>query len=116
MPKVLGFLSLMIIVAIASLAFTAPEYDEEALDVVYEVKCSQCDISFRDTNGETEKIMNVEGTWDYSFTGSKGQFLYVAASNKDGSETRVQIKRGGRIVVVGTSKDPSSSARAGIIL
>lgn len=116
MPKVLGFISLMFIVAIASLAFTAPEYDEDALDVIYEVKCSQCNVNYRNLNGDTEKITDVEGTWDYAFTGSKGQFIYVAATNKDGSETKVQIKRGGRVVVVGTSKDPSSSARAGIIL
>lgn len=116
MPKALGFLSLIIIVAIASLAFTAPEYDNEALDVIYEVKCSQCNVNYRNLDGETEKVMDIEGKWEYSFTGVKGQFIYVAASNEDGTETKVTIKRGGRVVVIGTSKDPSSSARAGIIL
>ncbi len=58
----------------------------------------------------------MQGKWSYTFTGTQGQFAYIAASNADGSHTAVFIKRGEKLVIVGTSDESDKSARAGIIL
>ncbi len=90
--------------------------EEESFDIVYEVKCSTCDVVFRNSEGEPERIYEIQKHWELAFEGAKGQFVYVSATNQDGTETIVSIKRGSKVMIVGTSKEQEKTARAGLIL
>lgn len=90
--------------------------DEESFEIKYEVNCTQCDVVFRNEAGQPEHVTSVKKTWKHGFEGNKGQFVYVSATNEDGSETKVTIKRGSKTIVVGSSRIAEKTARAGLIL
>lgn len=109
-------MGLMMIGATGLVGFKAAGPEEAAFQIKYEVKCHDCNINFRNAQGEPDQILDIDGTWEYSFTGKEGQFVYVSATNTDGSETKVVIKRGGKQVLQGVSLEAQKSARAGLIL
>lgn len=90
--------------------------DANSLDVSYEVKCNDCNVTYRDELGNTSEIQGIQQNWTYGFTGKPGQFVYVSATNLDGSETEVVIKRGGKNLIKGKSLEREHAARAGSIL
>lgn len=90
--------------------------DTHSLDIIYEVKCSECNITYRDELGNSSEVQGIKGSWTYEFMGKAGQFVYVSATNHDGSETEVIIKRGGKELIKGKSQEREHAARAGSIL
>ncbi len=90
--------------------------DAQSLVIKYEVECKECTVTYRDENGNSAEIKGVRDEWTYEFVGKPGQFVYVSASNPDGSETEVAIKRGGKHLIKGSSVAKEQAARAGSIL
>lgn len=90
--------------------------DTNSLSISYEVKCSDCNVTYRDELGNSSEVQGVKDTWTYQFTGKSGQFVYVSATNHDGSVTEVVIKRGGQELIKGKSLEREHAARAGSIL
>lgn len=49
--------------------------------VTYEVVCEDCDVSFANETGGTDKIENVRGAWQKKITLSGNDFIYLTAQN-----------------------------------
>ena len=116
MQRVIGIGLALFITVTGLFAVSQVEHSGDSMNVIYEVKCKSCDVSFKNGDGTTEEVMQVRGKWTYSFNGIEGQFAYISATNPDGRDVTVTIKRGGKIVIVGTSDIADKTARAGIIL
>lgn len=115
MQRGLLMIALVMIAATGFVGFRFAD-DKTALTVTYEVKCKECNITYRDENGNSAELQGIKDGWEYEFTGKAGQFVYVSATNPDGSETEVLIKRGGKDLIKGKSIDKELAARAGSIL
>lgn len=103
---------------IIATAFVGFRYgdESESLVIKYEVACKECNVTYRDERGNSAEITNIADSWTYEFVGKKGQFVYVSATNPDGTETQVVIKRGGKDLIKGQSAEKAQAARAGSIL
>jgi len=115
MQKGLLITGLVMIIATAFVGFRFGD-DSESLVVKYEVACKDCNITYRDESGNSAEIKGISDTWAYEFVGKQGQFVYVSATNPDGTETQVVIKRGGKDLIKGLSVEKQQAARAGSIL
>ena len=113
-----GFL-LIAIVAIAATGAVGFRYagpGEESFVVEYKVVCDQCNVTFRNEKGQSAEVTAVKNNWNYKFTGNPGQFVYVSASNDNGTPVKVGITKGGQEIINGASEQKDKDARAGVIL
>ncbi len=115
MQKSILIVGVIMILATAFVGFRFADEDN-SLAITYEVKCTDCNVTYRDELGNSSEIQGIQNGWTYQFTGKAGQFVYVSASNDDGSETEVVIKRGSKELIKGKSLERQHAARAGSIL
>ena len=64
-------------------------------DVEYKLDCSTCDVYFRNAEGQSEEVANVNSDWNYKFKGEAGRFAYVSAISDAGEEVKVTILQNG---------------------
>lgn len=115
MQKSILIVGIIMIMATGFVGFRFAD-DTNSLDVTYEVLCKDCTVTYRDEMGNSAEVHSVQESWTYGFMGRAGQFVYVSATNPDGSETEVIIKRGGNELIKGKSLEREHAARAGSIL
>ena len=89
----------------------------ESYEVKYTIECNDCDVSYKNQQGETLSETNVSSSWSHSFTGKAGQFVYVSAQNNDQrSPAKVTVSANGEVRAEGTSKSKHVLATAGAAL
>ncbi len=115
MHKGAFMIALLLITATGFVGFRFAD-DASSFEVQYEVKCKECTVTYRDHKGNSVEVKGIQDSWTYEFAGKAGQFVYVAASNPEGAETVVLIKRGGKQLIKGESQGVAETARAGSIL
>jgi hypothetical protein len=115
MQKSILIVGIIMIMATGFLGFRYGD-DKNSFDITYEVLCKDCTVTYRDEMGNSAEVHGVQDNWSFDFTGKPGQFVYVSATNPDGSETQVVIKRGGNELIKGKSLEREHAARAGSIL
>lgn len=107
------------IISISSLgflAFKSSGTDKANYDVEYQVECDKCTVSYRNKEGESEVINNVDRNWNHKFNAPKGNFVYVSATNTKGNQVKVSIMKDGKLEVSDESDQEFVSARVGTIL
>lgn len=69
------------------------EYIEPDRTVKYEVKCSPngFDITYTNSSGNTEQKDISEGSWEISFQGESGDFVYISAQ-ADNENANISVK------------------------
>jgi hypothetical protein len=116
MKKGVLVLAVLAIAATGFVGFTYAGSGDKTFEIEYQVNCNECTVSYRNEQGASTEVKAVKGNWNKKFTGSKGQFFYVSASNEAGTPVKVQIKKAGQDVIQGTSAVRDQTARAGVIL
>lgn len=115
MNRAFLMVGILIILATGFVGFRFGD-DKQSLVVKYEVQCKNCTVTYRDERGNSAEVLGVDESWEYEFVGKQGQFIYVSATNPDGTPTDVVIKRGGKELIKGNSTLRQQAARAGSIL
>jgi len=88
-----------------------------AFEVEYSLTCDQCQVSYKDAEGQTISEEEVSSNWSYRFTGAPGSFAYVSAhSTGEGETVTVQIKVDGQVVAEGASEQKQGLASASKML
>ncbi|GIV34630.1 MAG: hypothetical protein KatS3mg031_2165 [Chitinophagales bacterium] len=109
-------LAVVVIGAVGFVGFKFAEPKKSEFQVEYKVDCKSCDVYFRNDKGESQEVVGINDNWSYKYTGTVGQFAYVAAASDRGNEVKVTILKDGVPVESGISNQPKVSARAGLIL
>lgn len=97
------------------LAFKSGESGKAFYEIEYQVECDKCTVSYRNQDGASEIISNVE-KWNHSFNAKKGHFVYVSATNNKGEPVKVKIIKDGTLEASDESTKEFVSARVGAIL
>jgi hypothetical protein len=116
MKKGVLVLAVLAIAATGFVGFTYAGSEGKTIEIEYQVNCSECNVNYRNEQGVSTEVKAVKGNWNKKFSGNKGQFFYVSASNDAGTQVKVQIKKEGKDLIQGTSVLRDQTARAGVIL
>ena len=111
----------VLLVIVAAGAWFGFKYNSDgtvdSYEVKYTIECSDCDVSYKNQQGETLSEINVSSSWSYSFTGKAGQFVYVSAQNNESlSPAKVTVSANGEVRAEGTSNNRHVLATAGAAL
>jgi hypothetical protein len=109
-------IAVIVISSTGFLAFKFTEPEKSTYTIKYEVACKQCEVTYRDENGNSKDITNIKNGWRYQFTGEKGQFIYVSAIGANSEPVQVKILKDGTIFATDEATAANLSARAGTIL
>ncbi|MDX2002887.1 MAG: hypothetical protein SFW35_10675 [Chitinophagales bacterium] len=116
MKKGLMVLAVVAIAATGFVGFTYAGEEKTSYDIEYNVNCASCKVTYRNEKGESKEVNNVKGNWSQKLKANAGQFVYVSASNDEGTSVKVEIKDNGKKLIEGTSTTRDYTARAGVIL
>lgn len=61
--------------------------------VTYNIECDDCSVFWKNENGEQQHASNQDSSWEYSFEGKSGDYLYLSVTNTQGTHgyNRVSI-------------------------
>ena len=110
-----ALIGLISISSLGFLAFKSGDTDKAFYEVEYQVDCKDCTVSYRNQDGASEVMSNVN-KWNHKFNAKKGQFVYVSATNSNGDEIKVSILKDGEEAGIDHSARKFVSARVGSIL
>jgi hypothetical protein len=114
-PSVL-VIAALVITSTGMLAFKGAEPERTTHTIEYKVKCAECEVTYRDENGNSKDIAPVNTEWSYQFTGERGQFIYVSALNRAGETATVTIEKDGQVFATDEIAKENLAARTGTIL
>lgn len=98
------------------LAFKFTEPEQSVFEIKYRVDCKACEVTFRDEQGNSKDIFDIQNSWTYKFIGEKGQFIYVSANSISENPVKVTILKNGETFATDEATLPNLAARAGTIL
>jgi hypothetical protein len=116
MKPTMLLIAAIVISSTGFMAFKFTEPEKSIYTVKYEVACQECEVTYRDENGNSKDITNIKSGWRYQFTGEKGQFIYVSAIDSKGNPVKVKILKDGTTFATDEATASNLSARAGTIL
>ncbi len=116
MKHTMLLIAAIVISSTGFLAFKFTEPEKSTYTIKYEVACKQCEVTYRDENGNSKDITDIKTGWRYQFTGEKGQFIYVSAIGANGEPVQVKILKDGTTFAKDEASAANLSARAGTIL
>ena len=97
--------------------FKLKEPAKSSWEIEYKVNCESCSVYYKNEEGKSIKEKEVNGSWDYAFTGEVDQFVYVSATpEEDGQKAKVKVFRDGKEVAVDESTSQIAPAKAGVTL
>jgi hypothetical protein len=103
--KIFSCLALILLLALMGCKDNEPA-GPETYQVKYSVtgSATKVDITYENEDGGTSQVAGASVPWSYSFTGEKGDFVYISAQNQDSTGTvTVTIYRDGDTFKTSTS-------------
>lgn len=97
--------------------FKLKEPAKSSWEIEYKVDCESCSVYYKNEEGKSVKEAEVDGSWDYAFTGKVDQFVYVSATpEENGKKAKVKLFRDGKEVAVDETDSQVTPAKAGVTL
>jgi hypothetical protein len=116
MKSTVLLIAAIVISSTGFMAFKITEPEKSTYSIKYDVACQQCEVTYRDEQGNSKDITGIKSGWRYQFTGEKGQFVYVSAIDVNGAPVKVTILKDGETFATDEALTAKLSARAGTIL
>ena len=118
--KTYSFIALIVLVIILFSEFKDTAKGLSEYTIKYEVTCSDCDISYTNSTGGTDKVDNIIDSWQQEIKFKGDDFVYLSAQNGNtDSEVSVKIyvnnilfkeaKSNGKFSIANVSGKPKNS-------